>query len=189
MIDPLLQSQATRFNEDTLSENEQGVFAKALAINPDLIMHTVSLAEDSPLDFEVLVMPPETLRNTLCEQLFPPLKVEYLLANAPDRNSRALVVADNDGVIEWVSPSFTRMCGYSLAELRGNKAGKILQGPETDPAAVEVLRTGLRENREVTTHIANYHKNGDRYDVEIQLSPVHGEAGELVGYIAVENQL
>lgn len=189
MIDPSLKNQALRFHGDTLSESEESLFAKALAENPELIMETVSLFDDETQDADELIHPPTDFKHSLCDLVFPPENVDYLLAGIPERNSAALVVADINGLIEWVSPAFTRMCGYSLAELRGNKAGSMLQGPETDPAAVDLMRNGLRENREVTTQLINYHKNGDPYEVEIRLSPVRAETGDLVGYLAVETQL
>ena len=141
------------------------------------------------IDPSETIQPPNAVRESLFDKVFPPRKVDSFLKSLPEANSQAIVVSDYDGIIEWVSPAFTRMCGYKLSELRGNKAGKMLQGEETDPAAVEILRSGLRDQRSVHTTIVNYHKCGDHYEVNIELFPTYDEIGNCTGYIAVEKEL
>lgn len=135
------------------------------------------------------VRPPTSVRAELFEKLFPPQKADYLLSQIPAPNSRAIVVADVNGMIEWVSPAFSRMCGYSLKELRGNKAGKMLQGAETDPTALEILRNGIRNRLPAHAQLVNYSKDGGRYQVDIELFPTQESDGSYNGFIAIEKEL
>ncbi|MEO7932162.1 MAG: PAS domain-containing protein [Chthoniobacterales bacterium] len=141
------------------------------------------------IDPSSVVAPPAAVREELFEKLFPPEKVGDFLRQIPGVNSQAVVVSDIEGLIEWVSPAFSRMCGYTLGELRGNKAGKMLQGADTDPAAVETLRNAIRERRPAHAQLINYSKDGERYEVDIELSPTFAADGSCTGFIALEKEV
>lgn len=61
--------------------------------------------------------------------------------------------------IIYANEGFERITGYSISEVTGRNC-KFLQGEGTDPAAIEEIRRGLRENRELTVEILNYRKDG-----------------------------
>ena len=156
---------------------------------PNTLVNKLIVMHLNDIHLDQAITPPSSVRDELFEKVFPPRRVDALLRGFPDSNSQAVVVADVDGIIEWVSPAFSRMCGYSLAELRGNKAGKMLQGAETDPRAVETFRSSIREKKSVTVQLANYAKSSKRYDVEIQLFPTFSEDGSCNGFAALEKGL
>ncbi len=152
-------------------------------INELIAMHLPTIEPSS------VVTPPDAVRAELFEKIFPPEKVSDFLRQIPGINSQAVVVSDIDGLIEWVSPAFSRMCGYTLGELRGNKAGKMLQGADTDSRAMEILRSGIRERRAVHTQLVNYSKDGECYEVDIELTPTFGADGSCTGFIALEKEV
>jgi PAS domain S-box-containing protein len=98
-------------------------------------------------------------------------------------------VTDPVGRIEWVNPAFTAMCGHDLAELRGRKPGPILQGPDTDPAAVARIREAVHARRACRETLVNYHKNGTPYRAEVRIAPVLDDAGEPLWFVARERLL
>lgn len=121
----------------------------------------------------------------------PALKERVLNAAAAQRISSpdALVVADRDGGIEWINAAFTDMCGYTLAELKGRKPGAVLQGAETDPAAVARIRTAINERRPCRETLVNYHKDGSVYRADIRIAPILDESGEPLYFVARERVL
>jgi PAS domain S-box-containing protein len=135
------------------------------------------------------VSPRPGLRQELFERVFAPQKVLSFLREIPNANAQAVVVADPDGRIEWVSPAFSRMCGYTLHELKGQKAGTMLQGEDTAPSAVEALRDGIRNKRRVHAQLINYSKGGERYGVDIELFPTFEHDGSCNGFIAIEKEV
>jgi len=140
-------------------------------------------------DIDAPVAPPEGLRAALFETLFPPDKAAAFLRTIPGANSQPVVVSNLQGEIEWVSPAFSRMCGYTLGELRGTRPGTLLQGADTDPASVGTLREAIRDRRPVRIQLINYSKSGERYEVDLNLAPTYAADGTCTGFIAIEKEV
>lgn len=101
----------------------------------------------------------------------------------------SLVVTDPGGLVLWVNPAFTAMCGYTLAELKGRKPGALLQGPATDAAAVQRIRESVRARRACRETLVNYHKDGTRYSAEVRIAPVFADGGEPLWFVAKERKM
>ncbi|OGX91616.1 PAS domain-containing protein [Hymenobacter coccineus] len=108
-----------------------------------------------------------------------------LLALVAEGTDNGVVIAGADGGIEWVNASFTKHTGYTLAEMVGRKGGHVLQGPETDPAAVQLFRVGLQQTVPFSVTLLNYTKAGQKLWLTIDVTPIHNQAGELTQYIAL----
>ncbi len=127
-----------------------------------------------------------------CPELSPAVKARVLTAieNRPQRTTpEGLVMTGPDGLVRWINPAFTAMCGYSIEELSGKKLGPILQGEKTDRATVERMRSAVHEFRPCTETILNYHKNGTPYWVEIAIMPILDDAGRALWLMAREREL
>jgi PAS domain S-box-containing protein len=116
------------------------------------------------------------------------MKTPRSLATVAEQLSDAIVFTDPQGRVTWLNPAFIRLCGYTLDEMRGRKPGSLLQGPDTDPETVSILRHAIREREPVTVELVNYRKNGEPYTVSIALSPLRNRAGRLTGFMAVERE-
>ena len=93
-----------------------------------------------------------------------------------------------DDPLVWVNPSFTRITGYDADEVVGRNC-RFLQGPATDPAAVDGIRTALAERRTVTTTLLNYRKDGTAFWNQLSVSPVFDGDGELVSFVGVQTDV
>ncbi len=111
------------------------------------------------------------------------------LALVAENTTNAVVITDEAGRLEWANPGFTRLTGFSLAEARGKKPGRMLQGPETDPATVTRIRDALARGRGFHETITNYTKSGQLYLVLIECEPLFDEAGKLTGFMAIEQDV
>ena len=111
------------------------------------------------------------------------------LALVAQRTSNAVIITDADGRIEWVNDAFTEISGFSFAEVRGRKPGRMLQGPDTDPKTIEFIRSRLARAVGFQTQILNYTKDGRPYWVSIDIQPVHDADGNLCKYIAVQEDI
>jgi len=111
------------------------------------------------------------------------------LALVAEQAHDAVIIADANGIIEWVNRAFTDVTGFSAKEAIGKKPGSLLQGPNTDPRTVDTIRQAVRNQEHVRTQILNYSKNHDSYWIEIDIAPVFDEEGRLSKFIAVERDI
>lgn len=87
--------------------------------------------------------------------------------------------------ILYVNEAFTRITGYRPEEVLG-KTPRILQGPKTDPAELQRLRTALARWESVTVEVINYRKDGSEFWNEFSLVPVADRNGWYTHWIAVQ---
>ncbi|MES2887976.1 MAG: PAS domain-containing protein [Pseudomonadota bacterium] len=90
--------------------------------------------------------------------------------------------------LEYVNDCALRITGYTRDDFLGRNC-RFLQGPGSDPEAVRQLREGIQERRTVTTEILNYRKDGSTFLNLVTLSPMFGEHGELIKFIAVQRDI
>ncbi len=98
------------------------------------------------------------------------------------------VHTDTQGYITEINSAFTGLCGYSFSEIRGKKPGTILQGPDTDPAIVAILRDAVRSGSEAEVEMLNFHKDGTPYWVWVKIHPKRDASGSLTGFYAEEQK-
>jgi PAS domain S-box-containing protein len=100
-----------------------------------------------------------------------------------------MVMSGPDGLVQWVNPAFSAMCGYSLDELRGKNLGPILQGVQTDRETAERMRQAVHQYQPCRETILNYHKTGTPYWVEVAITPILDDAGQPLWMVAREREL
>jgi PAS domain S-box-containing protein len=93
----------------------------------------------------------------------------------------AMVVTDAsqaDNPIIFANDAFLALTGYRRDEVIGRNC-RFLQGPDTDPAAIETIRRAVADGEDVALDILNYRKDGTPFWNALHLSPVRGKTGEI----------
>ncbi len=185
MLADNLQDRATLYASGEMTSPDREAFEVLMEYHGELRTLVAGLQEVASLAMAasaVTITPsvPAGLKSRILGHLPPP---------QPPPEPEALVVATADGLLEWVNPIFTAMCGYTLEELRGRKPGHILQGPGTDPASVDRIRGALRARRACRETLVNYHKDGTAYRADVRILPVLDDAGEVLWFVAKERRL
>ena len=180
LICKFLEEQALLFVCGSLPEEQRQPFELLLQCNENLRDFTASLIEVSaPLSFaESPESPSPGLKNRVLD----------LTKDASKEEPESLVMSTPEGLVEWVNPAFTELCGYSLEELRGKKLGRLLQGEKTDRETARRLGQAVRQACSCRETILNYHKSGRPYWVEIAITPVLDETNAAVCLIAQERE-
>ncbi|HEY0836571.1 MAG TPA: ATP-binding protein [Azospirillum sp.] len=83
-----------------------------------------------------------------------------------------------DNPLVYCNRAFLEMTGYPAGELLGRNM-RLLQGPDTDPAAVRDIRAGIGRGTPVAVEILNYRKDGTPFWNALTVRPIHGPDGAV----------
>lgn len=83
-----------------------------------------------------------------------------------------------DNPIVACNEAFIRLTGYAREEIIGRNC-RFLTGPETDPAARALLRTGIEQQQPVLVELLNYRKDGTSFRNAVMIAPVFDAQGDL----------
>ncbi|MEZ5662622.1 MAG: ATP-binding protein [Burkholderiaceae bacterium] len=107
-----------------------------------------------------------------------------------ERSANMVVIADENQIVTWVNKSFSKVTGWSLAEMRGRKAGQLLRGPLTDAKAIQAIGDRLMVGASVTgVELVNYRKSGEPYTVLVNIEPIKDRAGHTVAYFSIQSEV
>lgn len=122
-------------------------------------------------------MDTSSLPSPLADSVDPGL----LFYQAMAQTRMAICLTDprrEDNPIIFVNRAFRELTGYADEDLIGRNC-RLLQGPDTDPDTVDVLRRAIVDEEVVVVEIRNYRKDGTPFWNALHLGPIHDEHGEL----------
>lgn len=97
-----------------------------------------------------------------------------------------MVVTDprqSDNPIVLANRSFLDETGYSSEEVIGRNC-RFLQGPQTDPEAVNKIRAAVCAEQQITIELINHRKDGTPFWNQLYISPIFDDDGKLVYFFA-----
>jgi PAS domain S-box-containing protein len=100
-----------------------------------------------------------------------------------------VVITDREARIEWANDAFSRITGYELCEVVGEKPGHLLQGPDSHPQVIASMRSALRQGMGFDIEIRNYRKDGTPYDAAIECRPIRNAEGETIRFIGIQTDV
>lgn len=93
-----------------------------------------------------------------------------------------------DNPIVYVNEAFTRTTGYARSASIGRNC-RFLQGEDTDKAAVDLVRTRIKEQQTVSVDILNYRANGAPFMNRLMVAPINDTEGRLQYFIGIQKEL
>ncbi len=116
------------------------------------------------------------------------LKADVLTA---EERAKSVVISDPsrpDMPIIFVSDEFEAQTGYPPEEVLGRNC-RFLQGPETDPKAVQAIRDALAGETEITIDLLNYRKDGSTFWNRLRIRPLLDDRGRLQYFVGAQNPI
>lgn len=120
-----------------------------------------------------------------------PTEDELLALLDSDERSMSVVITNPwcaDNPMIYVSEEFEAQTGYPPEEALGRNC-RFLQGPDTNPKAVEAIRAALAARTPFTIEILNYRKSGAPFVNQLRIRPLFDDAGELLYFVGVQNPI
>ncbi len=111
------------------------------------------------------------------------------LSLVADNTSNSVLISDAQGRIEWVNQAFTKQTGYELGESVGKVPSQLCSGPETDPEIARQIMDHIESGTGFEMEVVRYTKAGEKRWVNLSVQPLHNKAGELHGFVSVENDV
>ncbi len=94
----------------------------------------------------------------------------------------------NDNPIIYCNRQFSKLTGYSSKEIIGKNC-RFLQAHDTKQPEVLIIREAIKRKEKLKITLRNYRKDGSMFWNELSLSPIHGDRGELLYYIGIQNNV
>lgn len=106
------------------------------------------------------------------------------LALVTQKTQNAVIITDDQGIIQWVNAGFTVLTGYDHDDAVGNR-GYFLVGEKTNENEVETIRTSMLARRPFSGEIYCYRKDGIGLWISISITPWRDEKNEVQGFVGI----
>lgn len=116
------------------------------------------------------------------------MEPDYRLIQSLVTSQQNFVLSDPslpDNPIVYASDGFCKMTGYKKQDVLGRNC-RFLQGPGTDQAAVDIIRQGIMEGRDISVCLLNYKSDGKPFWNQFFLAALKDADGQIVNYVGVQ---
>ncbi|MEW6982812.1 PAS domain S-box protein [Colwelliaceae bacterium 6471] len=111
------------------------------------------------------------------------------LSIVASQTTNGVIITNQDGFVVWINEGFTRISGYTLDDMKGQKPGKVLQGVDSDVETIARISAALTKKEKFEEDIVNYDRRGKPYWVRIQCNPFYDKSGQFKGFMAIESDI
>ncbi|MDJ0753028.1 MAG: GAF domain-containing protein [Ardenticatenaceae bacterium] len=111
-------------------------------------------------------------------------RIQAILQNADE----GIIFTDATGTIEFINQATRRQTGYTVEECLGQQLS-FFTSRYTSPIVTREILTAISEGRPWRGEVALSRKDQTVYDALVILSPIVDDAGEVVGYVVVQNDI
>jgi len=113
---------------------------------------------------------------------------DYSLVKALQTAQQNFVISDPslpDNPIVYASSGFLALTGYTSEQVLGRNC-RFLQGPATDPKAVDKIRKGIEKGDDTTVVLLNYRVDGTTFWNQFFVAALRDGKGNIVNYLGVQ---
>ena len=143
-------------------------------------MSSVSDAEGRP-QYLVVILNDVTQRRLAEDQMAK-------FSSAIDQAADSIMIAGNDGIIEYVNPAFEVLTGYSADEALGCRTS-LLRSGRHDTAFYKRLWDTVLSGKPYRDTFINRRKDGSCYYEEKVITPIRDDAGRISHFISTGSDI
>ena len=92
-----------------------------------------------------------------------------------------MIVADTEGIVQYVNPAYIRITGYAKEELLGKHVTKILELDKQSELYLSIrekIKNGENWEGQITTH----RKKDSSFASRMTISPIRDSSGKIHGF-------
>lgn len=102
--------------------------------------------------------------------------------------AESFMITDTNGIIEYVNPAFTKMTGYTLEEVVGEKPNIVKSGVHP-PEFYQELWATITAGNVWRGEITNRDRHGRLYVESTAIAPVMNDRDEIIRYVAIKHDV
>ena len=110
------------------------------------------------------------------------------LSQVVEHADELIMLTDRNGIIEYVNPALERVSGYSAQELIGEKPS-TLKSSAQDASVYQQLWQTIVSGQTWRGTLIDRRKDGSFYPVEMTVSPILNDQGEIAAYVSVQQDM
>ncbi len=110
------------------------------------------------------------------------------LSQAIEQSPVSVIITDLEGDIEYVNPEFSRVTGYTAAEVKG-KNPRFLKSGHTPPSQFANMWNSITTGQSWSGELYNKKKNGDLFWENVTVSPIKSNDGANTHYLAIKEDI
>lgn len=110
------------------------------------------------------------------------------LATAIQQAVESVIITDENGVMQYVNPAFTKTSRYNRAESLGT-IPYVLNRKLNQNGDVEKIWQVISDGKVWSGQILNQRKDGGSYQEELTISPIRNMEGETINYVLVSRDV
>ena len=157
------------------------------AIRDHLPDEAHDVLQDCITEESLLLCTDETAPRPLAatQQLMEP---DFRLMMALQSAQQNFAVSDPslpDNPIVYASQGFLQLTGYAMSQVIGRNC-RFLQGPGTDPKAVDRIRQGVADGVDTSVCLLNYKADGTPFWNQFFVASLRDADGSIVNYVGVQ---
>jgi PAS domain S-box-containing protein len=133
--------------------------------------------------FDDQTFPTKSTAEKQCVEL---ANSDYTLIKSLTSGQQNFVLSDPrlpDNPIVYASEGFYKLTGYTRDQVLGRNC-RFLQGPDTDPKAVDVIRTAVANGTDATTCLLNYKADGTPFWNQFFIAALRDSDNCIVNYVS-----
>jgi PAS domain S-box-containing protein len=134
--------------------------------------------EAGEVDRQISVIVDITERKAVEQQL-------TMLSMVASNTVSGVVINDGEGEVEWVNDAFTRITGYTLADVKDHHLGDVLKGELTDVGIIQKSRELSKNKQSFEVDLLVYRKDGQPLWISVINSVIENSNGKVEKYIEV----
>ncbi|KAL7482805.1 hypothetical protein ACHAW6_008468 [Cyclotella cf. meneghiniana] len=116
------------------------------------------------------------------------IKTDFSLIESLTSGQQNFVLSDPrlpDNPIVFATPGFYQLTGYTREQVLGRNC-RFLQGPGTDPKAVDVIRSAIAKGNDATVCLLNYKADGTPFWNQLFVAALRDADNCIVNYVGVQ---
>lgn len=122
------------------------------------------------------------------QRLHAAVKEQTLLTAAIEQAAESVVITDRTAAIVYANPAALRVSGYTFDELVGQNP-RVFKSGLHDLAYYEAMWAELTSGRSWRGVMVNRRKDGELYEEDVTITPIHGADGQVMAFVGTKRDL